>query len=158
MLWEEFKKEMILQNLKLSSREELFKTLGGVLIKNGFCKESFVAALVKREAENPTGIDMDGFGVAIPHSDPSHVIKDGLAVGVLDAPVTFTAMGTDDEYVDAQIAFVLAITDPDSHLDKMQALLRVIQDKETLRALKNARGPEDFIEIIKNKEGSKPQP
>jgi PTS system galactitol-specific IIA component len=152
MLWEEFKKDMILQNLKLSSKEELFKTLGGVLIKKGFCKESFVSALVKRESENPTGIDMGGFGVAIPHSDPSHVIKDGLAVGVLDAPLSFTAMGTDDEFVDAQIAFVLAITDPESHLDKMQALLRILQDKETLLALKNAKNPEDFIEIIKNKE------
>jgi PTS system galactitol-specific IIA component len=146
---------MILQDLNPGSRDELFKIMGELLIKKGFCKESFVAALVKRESENPTGIDMGGFGVAIPHSDPSHVIKDGLAAGVLRTPVSFTAMGTDDEFVDARLVIVLAITNAEKHLDKIQALLRVLQSKETLDALIDAASPTEFIEIIKRKEGEK---
>ena len=152
MVWEEFDKEMIATGLRIQSKEELFEALGGLLIERGFCKKSFVKALMTREMENPTGIDMGGFGIAIPHTDQSHVLKDGIAAGILAEPVPFMAMGTDDEYVEARLAFVLAITDADAHLDKLQALLRVLQDKETLEELWRSKSPEELIETVKRKE------
>ena len=152
MVWEEFDKEMIATGLRIQSKEERLEALGGLLIERGFCKKSFVKALMTREMENPTGIDMGGFGIAIPHTDPSHVIKDGIAAGVIKNPVPFTAMGTDDEFVEARLAFVLAITDADSHLDKLQALLRVLQDKNTLEELWRSESPEEFIVAVKRKE------
>ena len=154
MVWEEFDKDMIVTGLRAKSKEELFEALGGLMIKKGVAKKSFIEALGERERENPTGIDMGGFGIAIPHTDPSHVIRDGICAGVLEEPVTFAAMGTDDEYVEARLAFVLAITDADSHLDRLQALLRVLQDRETLAALSLAKSPGEFIEIIKASDGS----
>ena len=42
------------------------KNLGSVVIKEGYAKESYVDALIAREEEYPTGLDVDGMGVAIP--------------------------------------------------------------------------------------------
>lgn len=154
MIWEQLAPERIILGLSADSQNDVFEQVGGALIREGYCKDSFVQALIKRESENPTGIDIAGFGIAIPHTDISHVNRDGLAIGVLKKPVKFMAMGTDDEYVDAQVVFVLAITDPNGHLEQMQALLRILQDKTVLEQMRNAKSVEELIYIIKRKENA----
>jgi PTS system galactitol-specific IIA component len=154
MVWEQLAPERILLGVPAIGREEVLERIGGALVREGYCKNSFVEALVKREAENPTGIDMAGFGIAIPHTDISHVNKNGLAIGILEKSVPFVAMGTDDEYVEARVVFVLAITDKNGHLDLMRALLRVLQDKSVLERLRDAKSAEEIIDIIKRKENA----
>lgn len=90
-------------------------------------------------------------GVAIPHTDVSHVNKKGIAIATLKEPVSFIEMGTDDEYVKAQVIFMLAV-DEKGHLELLQAILGILQDQETLTKLTEAKDAEEIIEIIKEKE------
>ncbi|MDR1038342.1 MAG: PTS sugar transporter subunit IIA [Deltaproteobacteria bacterium] len=152
---------MIIERLDLSrirlgmgsvSRDGLLTELGSTLVESGLCRESYPQALVAREAESPTGLDMGGFGIAIPHTDVTHVISPGIAIGVPVAPVRFTAMGTDDEFVDARIVCALAIDDPAAHLDFVEALLSVLRDLGTLERLAAAGTAGEVMEIIRAKE------
>jgi PTS system galactitol-specific IIA component len=134
------------------TRSGLLRELGEALVTEGICRDSYPEALCAREDEYPTGLDMDGFGIAMPHSDAVHVIRTGLAIGVPRRPVTFTAMGTDDETVEARIVVALAIDDPGSHLDFVEALLEILRDREVLEAIEGARTPEEAIARVRMSE------
>ena len=57
MVWEKLKEELIIPGLEAKSSDDIFEALGGKLVKQGYCKESYVQALKDREAEFPTGIN-----------------------------------------------------------------------------------------------------
>lgn len=151
MVWEKLKAELIIPGLQADSSDDIFEALGGELVKQGYCKESYVQALKNREAEFPTGINTGEKGVAIPHTDVSHVNKKGIAIATIKKPVSFMEMGTDDEYVNVQVVFMLAV-DEKGHLELLQAILGILQDQEVLNQLIEAKNAEEIIEIIKNKE------
>jgi PTS system galactitol-specific IIA component len=123
------------------------------MVETGLCWPTYPGALCVREKESPTGLDMGGFGVAIPHTDASHVRYPGIAIAVPRVPVTFTHMGSDDP-VEARIVCAIAIDEPGAHLDFVEALLALMRDTETLVNLAAARTPGELMEIIRAKEAA----
>lgn len=154
MIWEALDKAVIVPDLEAETWEDVMKHLGQKLIDAGYTKESYIDALITREKDFPTGLDIDGMGVAIPHTDVSHVNKAAIAIGVLKEPVTFIQMGTDDEEVGVKLIFMLAVTDPNAHIDELQRIIEIIQDKEVLEKLFTVTDKETIIEVIKEKENS----
>lgn len=152
MIWEELDKSVIVPDLEAESWEDVMKSLGQKLIDEGYTKESYIDALLTREKDFPTGLDIDGLGVAIPHTDVSHVNKAGIAIGVLKKPVTFIQMGSDDEEVGVKLVFMLAVTDPNAHIDELQRIIEIIQDKDVLEKLFTVTDKDTIIEVIKEKE------
>nr|WP_296101737.1 PTS sugar transporter subunit IIA [uncultured Mediterraneibacter sp.] len=152
MIWEELDKSVIVPDLEAESWEDVMKSLGQKLIDEGYTKESYIDALITREKDFPTGLDIDGLGVAIPHTDVSHVNKAGIAIGVLKKPVTFIQMGSDDEEVGVKLVFMLAVTDPNAHIDELQRIIEIIQDKDVLEKLFTVTDKDTIIEVIKEKE------
>ncbi len=154
MIWEALKKSLIMKDMEADSYEEVFQQLGGALVREGYAKDSYVNALCAREKEYPTGLDIDGFGVAIPHTDVSHVNQAATAIAVLKNPVTFIQMGSDDEEVSVKLVFMLAVVEPNAHMEELQRILSIIQDKAVLEQITEAEDEEKLIEIIKEKENS----
>ncbi len=152
MIWEELKESLIFTNLEAKTYEDVMRAVGQKVTAEGFAKESYVDALIDREKDFPTGLDIDGFGVAIPHTDVSHVNKAATAIAILKNPVTFVQMGTDDDYVDAKVVFVLAVDDPKGHLEQLQRIISIIQDKNVLEKLTQANEASEIINVIKEKE------
>ena len=68
MIWETLKPALIFPDAEASSYEDVFRQVGGALTGAGYTKSTYVEALVEREREYPTGLDVDGWGVAIPHT------------------------------------------------------------------------------------------
>nr|WP_296964433.1 PTS sugar transporter subunit IIA [uncultured Mediterraneibacter sp.] len=152
MIWEELDKSVIVPDLEAETWEDVMKSLGQKLIDEGYTKESYIDALLTREKDFPTGLDIDGLGVAIPHTDVSHVNKAGIAIGVLKKPVTFIQMGSDDEEIGVKLVFMLAVTDPNAHIDELQRIIEIIQDKDVLEKLFTVTDKDTIIEVIKEKE------
>lgn len=152
MIWEDLKDSLIIPSLDVSTFEDVMKEVGGVLIKEGYAKESYIKALIKREKEFPTGLDINGVGVAIPHTDVSHVNEAATAIAVLNKPVKFIQMGTDDEPVDVSLVFMLAVVNPSAHIDHLNRILSIIQDTEVLKQLLEVKDKQQIINIIKEKE------
>lgn len=154
MIWEELDPKLIVTDLDALDSADALAKLGKVVTEKGYAKDSYAAALVEREKEYPTGLDIDGVGVAIPHVDPSHVNKQAVAIAILKHPVTFIQMGSDDETVDVQLMFMLAVVDPNAHIDQLQRIFEMIQDKAFLEKLMTASDGEQIMKIIKEKESS----
>lgn len=154
MVWEELKEPLIKIGLEAETFEDVMTQLGTIMIQEGYAKETYVDALIAREKEFPTGLDINGVGVAIPHTDVSHVNKEAIGIGVLRQPVTFLQMGTDDEEVKVQLIFMLTVVNPNAHMEQLQRIIQVIQDTEVLKQLLNTEEKAQIIEVIKEKENT----
>lgn len=152
MIWETLDSSLISIGLAADDDKDIMKKMGSLFIKGGYAKDTYIDALIAREEEFPTGIDVDGIGVAIPHTSVEHVNKVGIAIAILDKPVPFVQMGTDDEMTDVRIVFMLAVVNPKAHIDLLQRLIGIIQDKAVLNSLIEAVGADDIVNIIKEKE------
>ena len=153
MVWEHLNKELILPQIDAKDSADIFEQAGGKLVSLGYCKDSYVEALKLREKDFPTGVDMGGVGVAIPHTDVRKKKKKGIVIATTKKPVTFVQMGTDDETVNVRVVFMLAV-DEKGHLELLQAILGILQDLHVVEKLSSAQNPEEIINIIKEKENS----
>lgn len=152
MIWEELDKKLIHLHMDAAVPDDVFEQLGGALIREGYSREDYVEALKEREAQFPTGLDIQGFGVAIPHTDAGYVIHETEGIATLKKPVKFIQMGSDDTPVMIKVVFMLAIEDPKTHIKKLQQILRIIQDRVVLERIYEAGSAEEVIDIIRQKE------
>ena len=111
-------------------------------------------AVLKREKDYPTGLDVDGIGVAIPHTDAEHVKKEGISIAVLDHPVKFDAMGEDDCRIPIKIVIMFTVAGKDKHIDRLLQILDMIKDEEILQGLLDAKNKEEIRTVIQKREKS----
>ncbi|WP_329886714.1 PTS sugar transporter subunit IIA [Pseudoramibacter faecis] len=151
MIWENLKKDLILTDLDAKTPDDVFDKMGGLLTEKGYTKATYVQALKDRERDYPTGLNIEGIGVAIPHTPVEHVNKAATCIAVLKNPVTFIEMGMDDE-VPVKLVFMLAVVDPNAHIDDLTQIVAIIQDKNVMDALTSSQNTEEMIDIIRQKE------
>ena len=154
MIWQELNESLIMPGLHAATSDEVMQKMGSALIREGYAKESYIGALVEREAKFPTGLDIDGVGVAIPHTDVKHVLREGIAVATLAQPTRFIQMGGDGESVDVRLVFMLCVLDPHEHIEQLQTIVTIIQDKHVLQEILGCTNSTSIKEIIKKKEES----
>ena len=141
--------QALVLGIEAQSSEQVIRLLGGKLEALGYVKPSYADAVVAREATMPTGLPLgQAINVAIPHTDPMHVIKPGVALGVLSAPVDFANMEEPDEAVPVGIVFLLAINDKDKQIDMLQEIMEAIQDPATLGGLAGARTADEVRSLL----------
>ena len=134
--------ELIAVDVQAETSEEAIRKVGQIFLDNGFVKDTYIDAVVAREKVYPTGLQLADMGVAMPHTDPPHVYKSGVCVAKLAKPVTFIHMGTEDQPVEAEMLFMMAITDPSQHLETLSKVMNVFQKPEIgkeIRKMKTCR-------------------
>lgn len=153
MLWEELRESLIFLDMKeMQDRDRILNEMGNILIREGYVKDTYVKALIQREKQFPTGLDIYGIGVAIPHTDSCHVNKAGTAIAILKKPVIFHHMEDESIMVKVRVIFMLAVIKPEAHLERLNSILKIIQDVGVLEQLLSAAERKDVIQIIKAKE------
>lgn len=130
-------KGLITLKLKAKDREDALRKMSKMLLEQGYVNKDFTKAIIEREKNFPTGLPTKNIGVAIPHTDVEYVNNASIAVGVLDKPVIFQNMGSDDES-EIRIIFMLAIKEPDDQLVMLQKMVSIIQDEDALNEIVNA--------------------
>lgn len=142
------KKGVVLANLSANSKEDVFKALYGELYKRGKVKASFYKGLVNREAEFPTGLELNKYNVAIPHTDAEHVIDSCISVVTLKNPVTFQCMEDQNKSLAVRIVFMLAIGEAHSHIKMLQSLIMLIQNDEFLKKVLAAKDTDEIFKQV----------
>lgn len=139
---------IIVTNLKASSKKEVFKMLYDKLYENKNVKESFYAGVVEREEQFPTGLLLNKYNVAIPHTDAKHVLKSSIAIATLEEPVTFQCMDDENMSIEVRIVFMLALGKAHSHVEMLQKIILMIQNDLILENILNAKNKEDLFQLI----------
>ncbi len=127
------------------NKKEVISRLSKLLFENGYVKETYEQAVLDREAVYATGLPFEEMGVAIPHTDLEHVNKTGIAVAILDKPVPFNVMGGDNEVVDVNIVFLMAIANLENYVVFLKNLISVFQERGNLIRLKESSNAAQFL-------------
>ncbi len=141
-------RRLIVCNLIARNSEEAIRVLARKLYEEGFVKESFEEAVLKRENEMPTGLPLGDINAAIPHADIEHVLKPALAVATLAAPLPFRIMVEPDNTVDVRIIFLLALNEPHAQIKMLQTIAMALQDPLLLQELAKAQSADDIYRIL----------
>ena len=95
----------------------------------------------------------EGLAIALPHTSVDHVNKAAISIATLKNPVKFEVMGGEvGENCEVKLVFMLAVDDPNAHLEKLQKIVQIFQDSNFLKDLYIQNTPEGVIELFKNKE------
>jgi galactitol PTS system EIIA component len=127
---------------------DALESLAKSLFQQGFVKESYIEAIISREQQHPTGLPSPGLSIAIPHTDPEHVLKSRIAIATLKNPVTFSMMGSPEVKIPVRIVFMLAIQDPKKQPEVLKQLTKVFQNGELLNEIGNAQKKEKVVELL----------
>lgn len=143
-------------DLQAESDSEVIHILARALQKAGFVKESFEEAVLSREREFPTGLPTPEFGVAIPHSDPEHVLHPTIAVAVLKNPINFKEMGNPESYVSIKLVCLLAL-EGKGYVTLLSRFVEAIQEKEFLHKVCTSRDAKEIALLFNSKLDFEPE-
>lgn len=128
---------------------EVITLLAGKLEAGGFVRPSFAQAVRARELDMPTGLPLsDDFAVAVPHTDPEHVLRPAIALATLAHPVPFGSMDDPDVFVPVHVVFLLALQDKDAQIGVLQAIGEVLQDEARARLLSQASTAQEALALL----------
>lgn len=140
---------LVFLDIHASSREEALQVMTGNLLEQGLVLDTYPQAVLDREQTYATGLPGDAFAVAIPHTDTIHVVSDAISIGILDTPVSFNMMGTDDMSLEVEMIFLLAIKNAENQVIMLQSLMELFQDAKALNDLKASPDKETLIRLFK---------
>jgi PTS system galactitol-specific IIA component len=122
--------------------------LGGKLADLGLVADSYVAAVTAREEIMPTGLPLGEINVAVPHTDPEHVVAPAVAVATLVRPIDFGNMEDPDEKLPVSIVFMLALKEKDKQIEMLQSIAGLIQSGDVLKKIAAAGSRDDVLALI----------
>lgn len=135
-------------DLDVATQEEIFEELARPLVAAGRVKGDYASFVQSRELRFPTGLPLGEMGMAIPHTDPEHVVAPAISVATLCNPVEFHVMGSPDETVPVSVVFMLALDDGHAHIAFLQRVVRFAQDKALMSQLINATTDDDLYQLV----------
>ncbi|QLY80321.1 MULTISPECIES: PTS sugar transporter subunit IIA [Clostridium] len=141
--------DLIELKLKAKSSQEVIEKLGNLMLSKGYVLDSYVDAVLTREETLPTGLPIDGFSVAIPHTDSGHVNESTIAIATLEEPVEFNMMIDPTQKTKVQLVFLLAVKNPNAQVQLLKTLMSVFQNKELLMNLQKASSKEEVNELLR---------
>lgn len=144
-----FSEQLIFLNESFDSSTQVLNFAVDILIKRGIVNETYRYELLKREQENPTGLALSNYNVAIPHTDSSHIKKSQIVFISLNKPVTFQSMTDFKETLDVKLIFLLLVNNPELQIPHLMSVSKIIQDAEKVERLVKCKNRDEFIEIIK---------
>jgi PTS system galactitol-specific IIA component len=142
-------RRLLLPGLAAGSAEEALRAVAGRLLETGYVHPSFPDAVVAREVEFPTGLPTEPIGVAIPHSDPEHVVTTTVALATLAEPVRFQQMaGEPEDTVEVSIIVMLAVAEAKAQVQFLSRVISAIQDADLCAALLRAGDADELFQVL----------
>lgn len=128
----------VILGLEAETYQDVIKNLGSLLHENGFVKDSYVQAVLDREEIFPTGLQVKGAGVAIPHTDCEHVHTSTVGIATLSNEVDFKAMAEPEKIISVSVVIMLAVADKNKVVPVLRKVIDILQNESAIKALKNA--------------------
>ncbi len=128
---------LILLELRAVDSSSAIGALADRLYHFGAVEEGYKQATLDREAQHPTGLPTQPFGIAFPHAEADGVLQSSLAVATLKEPVTFFNMGDPEEELEVEIIFLLANREPEEQIQALRRLAMVFGQPDKLADLRS---------------------
>jgi PTS system galactitol-specific IIA component len=140
---------IVIINLDAKTSEQALDKICDRLLEKGFIRDSFREAVKERERIYPTGIKTMNCGVAIPHVEPQHVIKNGICIVTLKYPLAFGEMGGDEnDMVSVECLFVYLLKALDENKKIIANAMNILQNVEDLNSIRVSASENEICEVI----------
>jgi galactitol PTS system EIIA component len=143
-----FDPALVRLGIQANDAREAISTLAEALRAAGKVRESFLEAVLAREAEFPTGLPTPGVPIAIPHTDVEHCIEPAVAAGTLRDAVEFEEMGSPGSALEVRIVFLLSITNPEDHVEWLSRLASAFQTPQLASELLESSSSEQVCRLL----------
>jgi galactitol PTS system EIIA component len=134
-------------------RESLFREVNQLLLNKNIVEGSYLQALINREENNPTAMQLETMGVAIPHVDVEHVKQEQLVVVCCPEGIEFKQAEDPEEVMTVNVVFFLLLKEKDAHIDFLMKLIGLFRQTEKMDAILKNNSPEEvkkFLEEVIN--------
>lgn len=131
-----------------TSTDELFEAVYKQALKLDWVTENFIDKIKEREINFPTGMQLENYGAAIPHTDPECVKQEFVAVITNRKKIPFQRMDDAQQTVAVEIVFVLGLNQPHAQLEMLQSLMGLLQDEALLGELLAAPDVPQLLNVI----------
>ncbi|VUX37159.1 PTS system mannose-specific EIIBCA component [Bifidobacterium catenulatum] len=134
----------ILTNVNASNKEDVFNTLIQRLYEQHYIDsvEAFTEAVHNREKEGATGI---GEHIAIPHGRSESVLKNGVAIAILDHEIKWESLDDTGAKVVVLLTVGASGDGSNEHLRLLSLFARKMAKQEVTAALQQAQSADDVI-------------
>lgn len=140
-------------DLDVKDTDEFFLYFSEKAKKLNYVTDTYLAAIKKREFNYPTALPTEPYPVAIPHSDPEHIVKQFIAPIRLKNEIEWHEIANNDSILKVRLVFALGFKKEDGHVRILQLLLENFQDQEKMEKLLNAKTKEEFLEEVHKIDG-----
>lgn len=141
-------RELIHLHQPPQDRNVLFSKITDQLIAKGVVEESYRQALVLREQDHPTAMQLETMGVAIPHVDVEHVREERLVVVTCPEGIEFNQAEDPDLTMNVNVIFFLLLKEKDAHLEFLMKLINLFQKTLEMNALLGTTSVDDVMQIL----------
>lgn len=140
-------RELILLDPTFDTQHGLFESLFHRLKALGFVRDSFLNAIEDRERRYPTALPTEPFPIAIPHTDPEHIVKPFIAVIRLNRGVLWKQMVSEED-IAVKVVFLLGFEHhSEYHVRLLQKLMDLFSGAEFPRRLMEAETIEQCYQL-----------
>lgn len=142
-----FDMELISINVPGATEEEVFETIAEELKSKALVEVTYLEGLRTREAAFPTGLITQHLNIALPHTDPEHIVKPFVFIAKLENEVLVKQMG-DNQEMKTKDLFFLGIKDGAGQAGLLAALMALFMNEDFVEAYKTAHTAEAIYHLI----------
>lgn len=130
--------------------EDALKEISRILLERGFVTEEYPRALIEREKNYPTGLEVPGFiNVALPHAHVKYTRRPVLLIALLTEPIKFGRMGSPSEKVEVEAIILLALKDLDESARFLKKLTSLLSNEQFITVIKE-KNPVNVRSLVEN--------
>lgn len=122
--------------------EEAVRMTATPLMRRGDITEQYVEQAISNIRDDKPFI-MIADGVIIAHAGVDDGVK-RVCLSLLTMPERINVA----DYMEADVIIMIGTPDPTKHLDVLEQLNEILEEKKSLQILKNAKQPEDILQLI----------
>ena len=145
---------LVVLDADVSSAEECIRLMAGLFEQYGYVQPGYGDAVAAREKEYPTGLPGKGINLAIPHTNNQLVNAPAVGVIIPRRPVEFAMMGMKEKKLSCEVVIPLVVQDTKRQLAMLKKLMKIIQDGELLRRLRDSKDKAEILGCLSSLEES----
>lgn len=147
-----FQKDLIfIENVE--NQEEIFNLIGKELQEKELVHEEFVSALLNREKNHPTGIDLSPVSeglpnAAIPHTETEYCTGQCIVFVKLEKAINFYNMIAPEAEMDAKYLFFIINDQKENQTNVLSELMAFLTDADNVKALEELETKEQLYKFL----------
>ncbi|WP_255259602.1 PTS sugar transporter subunit IIA [Lentibacillus sp. CBA3610] len=147
-----FDRELIFME-DAQDQEDIFNRIGKILHEKGIVNGDFTDALIEREQNHPTGLDLkpvanDIPNAAIPHTETEYCHSKHIVFVKLSKPVLFKNMIAPDQEMEVKYLFFIINNEKGSQTNVLSELMGFLTVADNVKTLETLESKDEIYQFL----------